>query len=62
MMSASRTKQTVLEKRLTNLNLTKIKIRMIVITLKATTARCGISDSRTRLDDQRPNVQDRSNS
>ena len=59
MMSASRTKQTVLEKRLPNLNLTKIRTKMTVIRLKATTARCGTSDSCTRLDERRPNVQDR---
>ena len=45
MMSASRTKQTLFEKRFTNLNLTKIRSRMIVVRLKATTARWGTSDS-----------------
>ena len=59
MMSASRTQQTILEKRLPNLNLTKIRTRMMVIRLKTTTARCGTSDSLTRLDEHRPNVQDR---
>ena len=37
----------------------RLTLRMIVITLKAMTARCGTSDPWTRLDKQRPNVQDR---
>jgi hypothetical protein len=59
MMSTSRMKQTVFEKWLTNLNLTKIRTSMMVTRLKATTARCGTSDPLIRLDEQRPNVQDR---
>ena len=37
--NASRTRHTILEKRLSNLNLRKIRTRMIEIKLKATTAR-----------------------
>ena len=40
-ISASRARYTILAKRLSNLNLTKIKIRIIAITVNATTARCG---------------------